>query len=167
MSTIFRELSEFSRNDRVARLICHYFQPCEFCFEEYARVTKALKRQRQRTRFRSVKQLTFLRLWLASLYTVIEGYYEIKLPDERIDALLMGKDDIERLRIFRNGTFHYQKSGRKLAQLFEEGAYVLDWAELLHKEFDRFFREYRIDMMVARIFEKDGDTISNLYTKSR
>lgn len=151
MSSILQAASEFRKDDPIGRLICHYFQPCEFCFEEYLRVTQALERQKRRTRFRAAKQLTFLRLWLASLYTVIEGFYELELSDARIDALLMGENDLAKLRRFRNGTFHYQRTADKHLQLFNENAGVLDWAKLLHVEFDRFFREYRIAMTVANV----------------
>lgn len=48
-------------------------------------------------------------LWYATLYVVIEGWNELGLSDPHVDDLL--KDDLtQRLRVFRNQAFHYQKA---------------------------------------------------------
>ncbi|WP_127483221.1 hypothetical protein [Microbacterium oxydans] len=47
--------------------------------------------------------------WYASIYVVIEGWRECRLNDDRLDMLLEG-DRVDRLRIFRNQVFHFQRA---------------------------------------------------------
>ena len=46
--------------------------------------------------------------WYASLYVVIEGYKELQIKNDNVQKL-WNEDFINKLRLFRNGTFHYQK----------------------------------------------------------
>ncbi|GBR75862.1 hypothetical protein NO2_0494 [Candidatus Termititenax persephonae] len=46
--------------------------------------------------------------WYSALYVVIEGYWELGLRDKTIDSLL-DKEKVRLLKLFRNGTFHFQK----------------------------------------------------------
>lgn len=80
----------------------------------------------------------------------MEGYQELRLKDNNIDAILH-KENIDTLRIFRNGTFHYQKNANKLIQFFEYGAHDsrLEWAELLHQAFFQFSIDYRMQVTVS------------------
>ncbi len=50
----------------------------------------------------------FMAFWYASLYVVVEGYRELGLHDPAIDRLLESPN-VDHLRLFRNGTFHYQQ----------------------------------------------------------
>lgn len=50
----------------------------------------------------------FKAFWYGSLYVVIEGYKDLKLISKNVDQL-MNNDFIDKLRLFRNATFHYQK----------------------------------------------------------
>ena len=49
----------------------------------------------------------FMAYWYSSLYVVIEGYRELELHDDAIDELLESPN-VDFLRLFRNGTLHYQ-----------------------------------------------------------
>jgi len=47
------------------------------------------------------------------------------------------------LRLFRNGTFHFQRDPGKFSQFFAEGHSRLEWAEELHLKLAIFFSRYR------------------------
>ncbi|ANF30821.1 hypothetical protein A0130_03200 [Leifsonia xyli] len=47
-------------------------------------------------------------LWYAALYVVIEGWKELDLSDSEVDGFL-SDDRTDKLRVFRNKVFHYQK----------------------------------------------------------
>jgi hypothetical protein len=51
----------------------------------------------------------FMSYWYGGLYVVVEGWRELKLSDPVIDELLLSPN-VEHLRLYRNGTFHFQKS---------------------------------------------------------
>lgn len=44
----------------------------------------------------------------SGLYLTIEGWRDLRLRDAKLDALL-ASPFVDRLRLFRNATFHYQK----------------------------------------------------------
>jgi hypothetical protein len=52
----------------------------------------------------------YLSYWLAGLHVVVEGWDELRLRDERVDAILDDSGHRLLLRRFRNGVFHYQPS---------------------------------------------------------
>jgi hypothetical protein len=81
---------------------------------------------------------TYTSFWLSSLYVVAEGFLELKLVDGIIESLV--REHIDDLRLFRNGTFHFQTSPHKTAQFFSGGQ--INWAEELHEEFCEFFQAY-------------------------
>lgn len=47
-------------------------------------------------------------LWYASVYVVIEGWISLGLKDPVIDSLLSNQVMVDRLRRFRNATYHFQ-----------------------------------------------------------
>jgi hypothetical protein len=49
-----------------------------------------------------------LRVWYALLFVVVEGYQELQLSDDAVDALLADEGRVDALRRLRNATFHYQ-----------------------------------------------------------
>lgn len=79
----------------------------------------------------------------SGIFLVIEGWRDLKLSDERIDSLV-ASPYVDRLRLFRNATFHYQKEpiSFKHLQFFgtEEEA-TEKWLNELYREFERFFRD--------------------------
>src|SRR5258705_5390896 len=54
------------------------------------------------------KAFMYLSYWYAGLYVVCEGWQELKLTDPEIDKLL-GSPNLDVLRRYRNGVFHYQQ----------------------------------------------------------
>jgi hypothetical protein len=88
-------------------------------------------------------QSTMFRLsvFYGLLYVVVEGYREVGQPSEAIDKLLE-EDHVNRLRLFRNAVFHYQKepiSPKLLGFLTQPESEV--WIKKLHREFEKYLRE--------------------------
>lgn len=78
----------------------------------------------------------FKAFWYSSLYVVIEGYVDLKLSIPAIDVLLTEKDHLDKLRLFRNGTFHYQKEtyNKKILEVDQSDEFV-SWIYKLHLVF--------------------------------
>ena len=76
----------------------------------------------------------------AGLYVVIEGWRKLGLEDEEVDRLLESPN-VELLRRFRNGTFHYQQKywSEKLVELIRDGEGVPQWVSELNRMFGRYF----------------------------
>ncbi|MDK4730579.1 hypothetical protein [Rhizobium phaseoli] len=49
------------------------------------------------------------RVWQSLLYVVVEGYQTLNLRDAVIDAILDDAGQVQKLRRFRNATFHHQE----------------------------------------------------------
>jgi hypothetical protein len=160
----FSEFSRFRDDDPIARLIVHYFYPADFLYREYFRLNRALAAQKQRTEQRSSQEFCCLRLWLAALFTVAEGFQELQLKDKEIDGLL-AVGHLNSLRLFRNGTVHYQRRPIKLAQFFRDDSGSrgdrLAWAKLLHQAFDRFQSDYHVEITVRNVLTGSGAGNSN------
>lgn len=79
----------------------------------------------------------------SGIYLVIEGWKDLKLSDSRIDKLI-DSPFVDRLRLFRNATFHYQKdpmSWKHLQFLGTEEEETEKWLNELYSELSRFFSE--------------------------
>jgi len=79
----------------------------------------------------------------SGIYLVIEGWKDLKLRDPKIDKLL-DSPFVDRLRLFRNATFHYQKdpiSWKHLQFFGTEEEKTENWLNSLYREFERFFAE--------------------------
>jgi hypothetical protein len=77
--------------------------------------------------------------WWSALYVVIEGYTELKLHDEKIDALLQSPN-VDALKRLRNATFHFQNkffSGKMFSFLAAKDCF--EWARSLTEAFSDFF----------------------------
>jgi hypothetical protein len=84
----------------------------------------------------------------AGIYLVIEGWRYLGLKDERINDLLESPF-VERLRLFRNATFHYQReplSWKHLQFFGTEEERTEEWLNEVYKEFERFFAENTVPM---------------------
>lgn len=81
--------------------------------------------------------------WFATLYVIIEGWKELGLKDDKIDALL-GSDYVDLLRRFRNGVFHFQRDyfDPRFTNYVKAGDPATNWADELHDEFSRYFLEW-------------------------
>ncbi len=79
----------------------------------------------------------------SGIYLVIEGWKDLKLSDPKIDELLHSPF-VDRLKRFRNATFHYQKepiSWKHLQFFGTEEEQTEKWLNNLYSELERFFRE--------------------------
>ena len=87
-----------------------------------------------------IETFMYMSLWYALLYTVIEGWQELKLNDANIDSLLLEEENIHSLKMYRNGAFHFQKDydSRKFREL-DQNIEAADWMTNLNREFGRFF----------------------------
>lgn len=90
-----------------------------------------------------IRPFAFFCYWFASLYVVIEGWKELGLRDDKIDALL-NSDYINLLRRLRNGVFHFQRDyfDRRFLDYTKAGDPATNWADDLHNEFSRYFLEW-------------------------
>jgi hypothetical protein len=84
---------------------------------------------------------TYHSYWLSALYVVVEGFEELGLDKKNVPEVT--SEHATRLKLFRNGSFHFQKNTKKQMQFFELGDFdALDWAERLHAQLHAFFRNY-------------------------
>jgi hypothetical protein len=89
-----------------------------------------------------IRPFMWLALWLALLYVVAEGYKDLGLSDPVIDEML-GSQNLDLLRRFRNGAFHFQRDyfDARFTDVWSSDE-VQDWAVRLHNELRRFFLEW-------------------------
>ena len=87
----------------------------------------------------SLESRMYMSYWYASLYVVIEGWHELKLSDSTIDALLQSKN-VDLLRRYRNGVFHYQKTYNddRFVEFIKEGEDTVNWVRGLTSAFDKY-----------------------------
>jgi len=79
-------------------------------------------------------------LWYGMLYVVVEGFQEAQLSDPEVDRLL-ASPNVEFLRRFRNGMFHFQKDqwlSAKLSDFMSPKLGSVDWVVSLADELRRF-----------------------------
>ena len=74
-------------------------------------------------------------IWCGLLFTVVEGYRELKLTDSQVDSLLLQSARLDVLRRCRNGMFHFQKD------YFDD--------RLIAPMRDLFFTEWALQLMKA------------------
>lgn len=91
------------------------------------------------------------------LYVVVEGYGELKGKDEKIDKLLATEEYVDKLRRFRNGTFHFQEDPLP-AKVFD---FLLSkdsesWIKDLHSAFnDWFVTELNLKGILVELQQND------------
>lgn len=88
--------------------------------------------------------IALLSQWYASLWVVIEGWQDVGFDDATIDRLLNDSGDrCEKLRRYRNGTYHYQPRliEKRVVDFLAESEDTVPWVHALHHEFLRFFDE--------------------------
>src|ERR1700726_2651541 len=68
---------------------------------------------------------TYYSFWLSALYVVAEGFQELKLRSPTIQKKIAAH--IDELRVFRNGTFHFQRSHTKQLRMLDGQAARLNW----------------------------------------
>ncbi|MGF1747139.1 hypothetical protein [Vibrio cionasavignyae] len=87
------------------------------------------------------------------LYVVVEGYRELNSSDEKVDSLLEAVDFVDALRLFRNATFHYQKTpiSEKAMKFLETDNSEL-WIQELHSSFRQYFeKQLLIEETMAKL----------------
>lgn len=80
--------------------------------------------------------------WYAGMFVVIEGWCTLGLKDARIDEMLKS-ENVQHLRRFRNGTFHFQRQyfdQRFLELIGSDDSAAWVWG--LRDEFSRWFLDY-------------------------
>ena len=85
---------------------------------------------------------TYMSYWYGGLYVVCEGWAELKLSDQKIDAL-MQHPNLALLKRYRNGAFHFQKDyfDARFYE-FQSDKSSVTWVRSLSDELSRWFLEY-------------------------
>ena len=79
-------------------------------------------------------------VWYALLYVVIEGYKALSIQFEPVDQLLAQEEYVNLLRLFRNGTFHYQEDPLTEKVIgFLHKTDSESWVRELNRQFQAFF----------------------------
>ena len=87
-------------------------------------------------------ELIYMSYWYSTLYVVIEGWRELNLKDDRIDTLLKSSN-LDYLRRFRNGVFHFQKDyfDDRFIELLSSNDNPVKWIRELNLAFSEWFLE--------------------------
>lgn len=102
-------------------------------------------------------------VWYSLLYVVVEGYRDLKQEFEPLDELLAQEEYVKLLRLFRNGTFHYQED-----PLTEKIIGFLDkrdsehWIYELNKQFQAFFLKALPIRTALQGLEQNGNAYQSL-----
>lgn len=82
----------------------------------------------------------FMAHWYGALYVVVEGWKEIGLKDPVVDRLLESPN-LELLKHFRNGAFHFQKKyfDKRFSNFWKDSKQTVPWVRQLNSAFNRFF----------------------------
>jgi hypothetical protein len=150
----------YLKNDPISRLDAQYFLQAEVLFRYYQKLSRERERRGRLTRTKELDEISLLKLWLASLWVVVDGFrtppiqkafdkwkltsLNLRVHCSSIDYKLTQLGD--ELRIFRNATFHFQADAEKHAKFlrFKSRHEPITWARELHEEFAMLFREYRV-----------------------
>src|SRR5688572_18276239 len=134
-----------SLNDPVLALLVNYFLPAHLMHDHYHFVKEEAWKQLDRTKKRGEEPPSiwgefthYMHYWLSALYVVVEGFLQLNLKNDRIERMISEHKDS--LKVYRNGTFDYQRNPNKHVQFFQENR--IDWAEDLHRELEIFFCDY-------------------------
>jgi hypothetical protein len=100
--------------------------------------------------------------WYGGLFVVVEGWRELGLADEQIDALL-ASPNVELLRRYRNGIFHFQRKyfDERFLQLLRDGEDVVTWVRELNRQFGRWFLEWFATRRAEREANERGTAPAN------
>lgn len=112
----------------------------------------------------------YLTSYYSSIYLIIEGWRDLKLSDSKIDELI-SSPYTDRLRLFRNATFHYQKEpiSPKLLQFFgPEDDDTEKWINELYMKFGDYFKQNSFmipDELLEQIKGKGAEKMAVLIQK--
>lgn len=87
-----------------------------------------------------IRVFHYMSYWYAGLFVVIEGWREMGLQDQEI-ANLLDSPNVDLLRRYRNGVFHFQRTyfDERFLAFIRDGEDVVDWVRSLNSAFGRFF----------------------------
>lgn len=90
------------------------------------------------------KLFMYMSYWYAGLYVVAEAWQELQLSDSRVDALLTSEKQLNLLKRYRNGVFHFQKEylDDRFANLMNDGRDSVKWIGDLHESLGAFFLQW-------------------------
>ncbi|MBI3405292.1 MAG: hypothetical protein HY046_07510 [Acidobacteria bacterium] len=86
----------------------------------------------------------YMSFWYGELYVVIEAWNELKLSDPVVDELLKSPN-VELLRRYRNGVFHFQKDyfDERFLAFMRDGQNSARWVRDLNEALSAFFLNRR------------------------
>lgn len=88
---------------------------------------------------------TYRDFWLASLYTVIRGYQDLKLNDNTIDDILSrNKKGIKELKKFRDSTRHFELPTERNKKFVGLKNLSMTWIQGVHLSFNEYFSYHLI-----------------------
>jgi len=87
-----------------------------------------------------IKADLYMSLWYGELYVVIEGWKELGLSDRAVDALL-ASPNVDLLKRYRNGAFHFQKNyfDERFLEFIRDGKDAAAWVGDLNRAFGDYF----------------------------
>lgn len=82
----------------------------------------------------------YMSFWYGEVFVVIEGWKELGLADPAVDALL-ASPNVELLRRYRNGVFHFQKDyfDERFLAFMRDGKDAAGWVGALNRAFGAYF----------------------------
>lgn len=96
----------------------------------------------ERDRFSSeaIEADLYMSFWYGELYVVIEGWKKLGLSEPEVDALL-ASPNVELLRRYRNGVFHFQKEyfDERFLGFMRDGQNAAAWVSALNRAFGAYF----------------------------
>ena len=81
----------------------------------------------------AIRIIAYMSFWYAALFVVVEGWRALRLHDPAVDRLL-SSDNVELLRRYRNGVFHFQRKywDDRMIDFVRGGAASASWVRELH-----------------------------------
>jgi hypothetical protein len=88
----------------------------------------------------SIDSFLYMSYWYGSLYVLIEGWQELGLQDNTVNSLL-NSPNVDLLRRYRNGVFHFQKEywDKRFLEFMTEGENCVAWVRQLTEVFSEYF----------------------------
>lgn len=161
--------------DGVLVLYIHYFQAAELMRKNYDLVSKKMIGKRP-SRKQKLDLSIYLSSWLGFLAVTCEGFqklrmrilltrerpesfHELTIQSDALGRLLNKNKDM--LRNLRNNIFHLREDLSAIRDFFSGVDNRIEWARTLHRDFERFFSDYRIHcevhyLMTGRRAESDA-----------
>jgi hypothetical protein len=89
-----------------------------------------------------IQMFMFMSFWYATLYTVIEGWRDLRLSDPEIDDLLKSPN-VQMLKLYRHGVYHFQDTYfDKKYMPFMNTPGTVPWVRALHEALFRYLEEW-------------------------